>query len=279
MAWPPLPKMSTLQLAELRIVERPSDSKNTTQDWNQLLLDAIDNKTCLIAASHVHWADGTLWDLRALRARTSEIGALLILDGTQSIGALPFSVKEIRPDALVAASYKWLMGPYSAGYAYYGPAFDDGQPIEESWVNRLHSDDFRNLINYQSEYRPKAVRYCVGEHSNFILTPMMLTALHQLNGWGVERIQAYCASLWDAILPDLHDLGITLSPDRAHHLVGLRLPSHINLDKVSAELEKRNIAVSLRGDAIRVAPHVYNTTEDMKALVDVLRGANRGNPA
>jgi len=76
---------------------------------------------------------------------------LLIIDGIQSIGTLPFSVKEIQPDALICAGYKWLLGPYSIGLAYYSDTFANGFPIEENWINRKNSEDFGGLVNYEPE--------------------------------------------------------------------------------------------------------------------------------
>ena len=64
----------------------------------------------------VHWADGTIFDLEKIRKKTKEVGALLIVDGTQSVGAMPFDVNKIKPDALVCAAYKWLMGPYGSAF-------------------------------------------------------------------------------------------------------------------------------------------------------------------
>ncbi|MEQ9007935.1 MAG: aminotransferase, partial [Ekhidna sp.] len=108
---------------------------------------------------------------------------------------LPYSVKEIRPDALICAGYKWLMGPYSIGLAYYGAAFDGGEPIEENWINRLNSEDFSNLVNYQPEYQEMALRYEVGEHSNFILVPMLHQAIRQILNWQPDNIQVYTQEL------------------------------------------------------------------------------------
>ena len=81
------------------------------------------------------------------------------------------------------------MGPYGCGYAYYGERMDNGTPLEENWINRAGSEDFRNLVNYQENYRPFANRYSVGEHSNFIMTPMQVAGLQQVNAWGQENIQ------------------------------------------------------------------------------------------
>ena len=149
----------------------------------------------MVAIGHIHWADGTKFDLKKIRERTKEVGAILVVDGTQSIGALPFDIAEFQPDAVVASGYKWLMGPYSTGMAYYGEYFRDGKPIENNWVNRLNSSDFANLVNYQDEYQPGAIRYEVGESANFILTPMLTEAIRQVNAWGPKNIQAYCKSI------------------------------------------------------------------------------------
>lgn len=255
--------------AELRVVASPSEGDE--RSWSEAIEAAIDEDTALLALSVLHWADGTLWDLQTLRQKTKNVGAWLLIDGTQSVGALPFSVKEIEPDALIVAGYKWMLGPYATGYAYFGPALDNGKPIEENWINRAGSDDFKNLVNYRSDYRPGAARYSVGEHSNFLLLPMLEAAVMQLNIWGADQIQAYCRGLWDAILPDLVELGITLEDRRAHHLVGIRLPAHLNAEKLPEALARRKVAVSFRGDAIRVAPNVYNRVGEMGLLLEALR--------
>ena len=116
--------------------------------------------------------DGTLFDLKSIREKTNEHHALLIIDGTQSVGAFPFSIEETQPDALICATYKWLLGPYSLGFAYFGSYFDNGSPIEESWLNRKNSEDFSELTNYNDDYKDGANRYCMGESANFTSVPM-----------------------------------------------------------------------------------------------------------
>ena len=68
--------------------------------------------------------------------RAREVGAALVVDGIQSLGARPFDVSEVRPDFLVAASYKWLLGPYGVGFMYVGEGYREGTPIEHNWINR-----------------------------------------------------------------------------------------------------------------------------------------------
>ncbi|WP_346750166.1 aminotransferase class V-fold PLP-dependent enzyme [Splendidivirga corallicola] len=259
--------------ADLLTVKPPLDTDNRGKQWNERILEAIDQNTKLVAISNVHWADGTLFDLKRIRERTREVDTLLVIDGTQSVGALPFDIADIEPDALVCAGYKWLTGPYSIGLAYYGPYFDDKEPIEENWINRKESEDFANLVNYQDEYKPKALRYSVGEQSNFVLVPMLLEAIIQLKEWGIENIQSYCTELMSTPIAELQDLGCKIEDGeyRGNHLIGARLPEHLQLEQLTNELVKRKIYVSIRGDAIRISTNIYNHAEDLNRLVDCIR--------
>ena len=243
------------------------------EDWNNEILNAINDKTRVVSIGQVHWSDGTLFNLELIREKLDQVGGLLIIDGTQSIGALPFSVKKCRPDAVICSGYKWLMGPYSIGLAYYGPAFDNGMPIEQNWINRVKSDDFAKLVHYESGYRDKALRYEVGEHSNFILVPMIHQALKQILRWDATRIQEYCKQLTVAPLIELEELGYSIESDkwRGHHLFGVRLPKSLEIEELKKYLHKHRVNVSTRGDAIRISPHVYNDEMDMRKLLKAMK--------
>jgi selenocysteine lyase/cysteine desulfurase len=258
--------------ATLRIVKAPDDLIERGKKWNEKILTSITKDTKVVALAHTHWTDGTKFDLEKIRSRTREVGALMIIDGTQSVGALPFDLQKFQPDALVCAGYKWLLGPYSIGLAYFGEYFSNGKPIEESWMNRLNADDFTALVSYQQNYQPGALRYDVGEHSNFTLVPMMTRAVEQLNQWSPENIQAYCKSITEKPLEILKSKGFWMEDEeyRGHHLIGLRLPIGIDLEKIKALLLKNKIYVSYRGNAIRVAPNVYNDEADLNKFVRVL---------
>ena len=260
----------------IRLVEAPDSPRRSTA-WNEAILAAISERTAVVTLGHVHWADGTLFDLEAIRAACDRVGAYLIIDGTQSVGALPFDVSKIRPDALICGGYKWLMGPYSLGVAYYGPRFDEGIPLEENWINRHNSEAFSGLVNYESRYQPGAARYSVGEHSNFFLVPQLTAAIQQINAWRPERIQEYCQHISTTAMQELQQLGcqIDQSPKVAHHLRGVRLPQSMDADLLTQKLKDRNIFVSKRGNAIRIAPHLYNTEAELMRLVGAFRGAKR----
>lgn len=258
--------------ATIITVKGPDVVENRGKLWNEHILNAINSNTKLVACGHIHWADGTLFDLKAIRAKTLEVGAWLAIDGTQSVGAVPFNIQEIQPDALVVAGYKSLMGPYSIGMAYYGPALDSGTPVEENWINRFESENFSNLVNYNDHYQPGALRYEVGEHSNFILVPMLLEAVRTLNSWGVENVKRYCDELVFDSVKELRETGFSIEDQsyRASNLFGIRLGAHQNMDKIKTRLQAANIFVSYRGNAIRISPNVYNDKEDLSTLTKAL---------
>lgn len=263
--------------AEVTVVSPDKGAAGRGKNWNEKLLESINTKTKAVAIGHVHWTDGTLFDLEAIRRRTRAVGAWLIIDGTQSVGALPFDIQTIQPDALVCAAYKWLLGPYSIGLAYYGEQFSDGKPIEENWINRLGSENFSGLVNYEDRYQSGMLRYSVGEQSNFILVPMALNAISQINRWGVTNIQRYCESITTPAVNTLREKGFLIEEPgyRSSHLFGIRHAHKWDPQDLKERLSKNKIHVSVRGDAIRVSPHVYNDAGDLQRLVKVLTASIR----
>jgi selenocysteine lyase/cysteine desulfurase len=258
----------------ITVVAMPAETPRGPR-WNEQLLDAIGPDTALVVAPPTHWMFGVRFDLEAIGQRAREVGAWLAVDGTQAVGALPFDLQTVQPDALICAGYKWLMGPYSLGLAYFGPAFDDGIPLEESWMNRLNSNQFHRLMERQPAYGPKAFRYNVGEATHFIQMPMLEAALTQLLDWQPARIQTYCAELMVPAWPALEQLGCYVEPEagaqgRSNHLVGLWLPEWAEPMAVQQALQAENVSVSARARVLRIAPHLYNTAEDADALVRVL---------
>jgi len=138
---------------------RQSGSK---KDFNEQILAAIDENTALVTIPQVHWADGYLFDLLEIGKKARQVAAAFVIDGSQSVGALAFDVNTIKPDALIVAGYKTLMGPYGLGYMYLGDRFLGGKPLEENWIGRKDSENFAALVDYKSEYGKGAVRFDLG---------------------------------------------------------------------------------------------------------------------
>jgi len=271
----PWKKLAEKTGAEIKIISPPKNQFPHGEIWNQNILNAIDENTVAVSLGNIHWADGTLFDLKKIRAKTNEVNAYLVVDGTQSIGAFPLDIQEVKLDALICASYKWLLGSYSFGLSYFGEKFDSGEPVEENWINRLNSNDFENLVNYEDEYKPKANRYMMGEQSNFIAVPMQQAALDQILEWGVENIQLYCKKLIEKPIQILKELGCKIENEnyRTDHLFGVRLSESMDMKVLKKNFLDNKVYISERGNSIRVAPHLYNTPEDFEKLVQCFKNS------
>ncbi len=265
-------KLAKRYHAVIKTIAAPDTKVDRTKQWNQDILHAITDKTAVVAMGNIHWSNGSLFDLKAIRAKTNQHQSLMIIDGSQTVGAFPFSIKDIQPDALICAGYKWLFGPYGCAYGYFGAYFDNGQPLEENWANRLDSENFAGLTNYQSAYKPLANRYAVGESGNFIYVKMQTAALKQLIEWTPKAIQEYCKSISSEAVSKLKTLGCTIEDDayRTHHLFGIELPKGMDLDAFKTDLSNARVFLSFRGNYIRVSCHLYNTADDFKPLIDCL---------
>lgn len=257
---------------DFRVIDAP-DGAARGRAWTERILEAITNDTIALLMSSVHWTDGTRFDLEAIGRRCRETGTWFIVDGTQSVGAVPIDVQAFQIDALVCAAYKWLLGPYASGLAYYGPRYAEGNPIEQSWMNRSNALNFSSLIEYTESYSTGSGRYNAGEFGNFVLVPMLQESLRQLLEWTPEAISQYCHSLSAPLLQAIEQKGWAVEEPafRSPHITGIRLPAEISKEAMLEKIRSRNISVSLRGTSIRVSPHLYNTPEDIAALIDCLK--------
>ncbi|MGI9416368.1 MAG: aminotransferase class V-fold PLP-dependent enzyme [Geminicoccaceae bacterium] len=252
--------------AEVVTVERPRDG-----DWTRAILEQLGERVAITALPHCHWTDGGIIDLEAVGERCRTAGSALVLDITQSIGALPFDTAKVRPDYMIAACYKWMMGPYSLGFLYAASEHQNGEPLEQNWIARAGSENFARLIDYRDDYQPGARRFDVGERSNFALMPQAIAALEQLLEWGVPSIAETLAAKTSAIAERCRSVGLApmAANRRAGHFLGVRFP-----DGVPAGLPERladgQVYVSLRGDSLRVTPHLFNNEQDVDRLFSVL---------
>ncbi|MGA9527183.1 MAG: aminotransferase class V-fold PLP-dependent enzyme [Terriglobales bacterium] len=264
----PWQKLAEQRGASLKIVPWPED-----YDWTAAVLNELTPDVAIAALPHVHWTSGGQLDLVRISAACREIGTSLALDLTQSLGVLPFSVKDVQPDFAVAASYKWLLGPYTVGVLYVAPKWHNGSPLEEGWIQRANARDFSSLILYSDQYDEGARRFDMGERSNFALLPAAVRAMRQILEWGVEEISATSGALNRHLAETAAQLGFSAArePLRAPHYLCLRRAKPIP-PELTHELAREKVFVSVRGASMRVAPHVYNTPEDCDRLIGCLRG-------
>jgi len=256
--------------ASLNVIKR---EKLKAKHWNQKIIDSINLETKLVLLSSIHWMNGTKFDLHKIGEKCKEVNAYFIVDGTQSVGASKINVKELNIDAMICAGYKWLFGPYSMALGYFSEKFHNGTPIEESWMNRTNAEDFSNLTDYDPNYKTMAGRYNVGETTNFLLSPVMLAGLQQINNWGISNIEHYCSALAEILVNELKPIGILFEDEDYFkpHLFSLGLPEEVDLLKFKEKLESNNIYVSLRGNNIRVSINVFNNEKEIGSLVSLVK--------
>lgn len=244
------------------------------QTWVEAVFDVLDERVRVVSVPHVHWTDGALVDLDAVSARAHELGAALVVDGSQSIGAMPFDVARLEPDFVTTVGYKWLLGPFGVSYLYVAEQHRDGVPIEQNWIARAGSEDFARLVEYRDEYQPGARRFDVGQRTQFELVPMAVAALEQLGDWGVERIAAALADVTASVADVAASLELAPMPaaQRGPHMLGVHLPERARTDVV-ADLAEAGCYAAVRGEMLRLAPHLHVTDADVEQLADALTRA------
>ena len=241
--------------------------------WTEAILNAINERTGVIAIANCHWTNGALVDLEQVGKKARSVGAALVIDASQSMGAYPIDIQTIQPDFLVSVGYKWLLGPYGLGYLYASPKWrKEGRPIEYSWLTKNGSENFAALVNYRDDFRPGARRFDMGEFPGFIHVPMAIAALSQVINWGIVNIQSSLEQLTQKIEQQAASMGLSFPAhgERAGHVIGLDLPEGIP-DALKEELKRENIFVGFRGKSIRVSPYLYNDIADINKLMAIVR--------
>ena len=234
------------------------------------LIGAIDERTSVVSICHVEYSTGQRFDLKRIGAAAKNVGAFLLVDGSQSVGAVPIDVREAQIDALVTTSYKWLCGPFGVGLAYLSPKWQSTlDPGITGW--RSHADVY-DLRADRCIYHNDARRFefstmaygCAGSLSKSIA---------YLNAYGLSNITERNTSLIDRLLKNIGALEINvvspMTPKMRSSIVSLKIPRLSN-GQVIQQLGSRGIIASPRRDYIRVSPHFYNSESDIDRLTDAL---------
>ncbi len=260
-------ELARLTGARLRTAERDAAGDPTPG-----LIAAIDGDTAVVALAPCHWTDGARVDLGAVDGARPE-GCRLVLDTAQSLGAVDLELPSLRPDVVLGAMYKWLLGPYTVGFAWLSEDLRDGTPLEHNWIGRAESENFAGLVDYRDDFRPGARRYDMGEVSNFALIPAAVRAVEMITDWKPGHIARHAQAITEQIADGAASLGYrpTPAPIRSDHLLGIELPDGVDPGAVAAQLSTRGVYVSVRGRSVRVSAHVFNDDNDADRLVGAMR--------
>lgn len=242
------------------------------QSWSDAILANIGPKTAMLALAHAHWIDGGMLDLVKIAKAARNAGAKLVLDLTQSLGALPFNLDEVKPDFFAVANYKWLLGPYSTGFLYAAPKHQQGTPLEQCWQSRAGSRDFTKLTEYTDQFSPGATRYDMGERSNFATLPAVQASLAQLLAWGVENIAQTLAQTTAKLAKTANTYGLSIASalPRAPHYLSLEIPPDAPTDLLKTAREN-GVYFSHRGSRLRITPHLWVNDADLARFDQTLK--------
>ncbi len=248
--------------SKITTVKTPKDG-----NWTEAIVRIINENTKVVAISSCHWTNGAYIDLSIIREMCDKFKATLIIDTTQTLGAMPFSIDEIKPDFMVAAGYKWLLCPYGFSLLYVAEKWRNERPLEETWIARENAQDFANLVNYSEIYMNGSRRFEVGEKCTPTILPGAIAALEQIKTWGVTNISDSILNINRQIETNLIQLGFQL-PDkfqRCPHILGATIPENFSRNIVN-ELKEKKIFISQRGKSLRFAPHLYISNSDIDRL-------------
>jgi kynureninase len=233
------------------------------------LLEALDERTLLVPLSLVLFRSAYIQDARAVIEKAHHVGAHVILDVYQAAGTVPLAIEELGADFAVGGSVKWLCGGPGAGYLYVRP--DLGETLTPAFTGwAAHAEPFAfapgpavlagpperfqsGTPNIPSLYAARAGYEIVGEI-------------------GVEPIRARSLLLTRLLIERAQAAGFRLNtPLDDRHRGGAVIVDVPGGEAVSRELIRRDILVDYRpGAGIRIAPHFYNTEQEIEHAMDVM---------
>ena len=222
----------------------------------------IDSRTRLISVSHVQSVNGFRMDLKKLGQICRQKAVLLFVDAIQSLGVVPMDVKEYNVDFLSADGHKWLLSPEGTGVFYCRenlcPVLKPGLI---GWMCVENDADFET-IDYRLKSR--AGRFEEGSY-NVMGIYALGASVDMILEIGVENILERVLGLGELIINEAEKRGFQIkSPQGSNERGGIvSFSGEFDPASVRQKLMEKNIVVNERGGALRLAPHFYNTEEDI----------------
>ena len=260
-----------LRLREAFGVEvRMAEERDGRVDLNELL-GLIDNKTKLVAISQVQYASGFRADLERIGHAARNHDALLVVDVIQGLGVMPINVQAELVDVAAGAGHKWLLTPEGVGFLYLSDrARECIQPTLVGWVSVPDPDDYGN---FSQGWNRGTLAWETGTGPAALIHGLE-QSLKLLTQTGVERIQVHLETLTDYLCERLANKPYRIVSSRSSgeksQIVCIQHTDGLNPMKLYAHLKDRGIITAPRGDRLRISPHLYNTAEEIEALVNAL---------
>ena len=264
-------RLAALKRHTVRFVE-----DQPTCDLTDVLIEAIDETTSVVAVSSVQYATGTVLDISRLRQSTAQVGARLIVDATQTAGAMRVDAAAWDADAIVASGYKWLGGHGGVALAIMSPRLLEQIPPLPGWMGA--SDPFAfdaTSVSLASDAR----RYTQSTMS-YVSLAGLVVAIGQLLSSGEAQIEAHARSLAAVLVSDVSKYGwlpfrSVGDPAGSPHIISLGRPRE-SVQAIVERLRSHNIVCGTRGGRIRISLAPYNNSSDIDTLVEALARAGSG---
>ena len=258
-----------LQLKEKGVEIRLISSDDGTLE-PELVRSAINDRTRLVAISHVQFYSGYRVDLANIATICSKHKALLVVDGTQSVGAIALDVGLMGIDVLAVSAHKWMMGPRGIGFASISDgALNQIKPSIVGWLSVNEPFAFNRTL----DYLPDARRFEAGTPNGSGIFGLE-KRLEQIHRFGIEHIEDRVLHLSQLVTELALKNGINpvylYERERSSGIVLLRT-SHMNASEMNERLSSEKIFASVRNGAIRIAAHYYNTADEIEHIVSVMK--------
>jgi selenocysteine lyase/cysteine desulfurase len=234
----------------------------------------IGPRTRVVAFAHVSYLHGGRIDPAPVVAAARRVGAVTVVDGSQAAGALPLDFGASGIDVYAASGYKFLLGPYGTGVGLFSPQVLDRLAVADvNWWSVVGSDEF-NRLPTDVQLKPGAQRYDAHEPASFNNLLPFAESLRLLLEATPARVEAHARALGDlllAALPPRFEPASPLAPGARSHIVCIRAQGAQETQQAQERLRAAKVWTALRGDRIRVSPHLYSSPEDVDRLVAALR--------
>lgn len=231
----------------------------------------ITKRTKVVTVSWVSFQDGYKHDLASLAQIAHEHGAIFAVDAIQGLGAFPIDVQACGIDALYCSGAKWMLALQGVGFLYVRPDLLDRLDLAAPGWRSVQN--FWSFLEYDQPLVPDATRF-EGGTPNFIGAMSLSESIAVMESAGRARIAEHVLALTDHLADGLRSVGAQLSTVRgggcSSGIVTFRLPDADPVELGKA-LQRDGVVTTYRPNGIRVAPHGYNTVEEIDALLEGVR--------
>jgi selenocysteine lyase/cysteine desulfurase len=230
---------------------------------------AVDERTALVAITHVCFRNGSRLDVEAIADIAHERGALVLLDAYQSAGSIPLDVRALDCDFLAGGALKYLLG--SAGIAFFYCRRELVEQFEPTATGWFADRNIFEMDIHDYSPAPTARRFEAG-------TPPIpaiyaaIAGIELMQAIGIEETEAHVRALNQLLLEGLDELGaVVVTPRSPERRAALTCVASTAVEELVEALAARGIVTSFRDGNLRISPHCYNTAEDIEAVLEALR--------